>query len=103
MSDEPVVRICQVQHVFGAGEAQKQVLYNINLEVMPGEIVIMTGPSGSGKTTQGHLVFGCGVAQQEENELRVLSYVGPCFPGTLHMSQTPFSREATMIAQRHPH
>jgi hypothetical protein len=41
---------------------------------------------------QGHLVFGCGVAQQEENELRVLSYVGPCFPGTLHMSQNPFAR-----------
>ena len=41
---------------------------------------------------QGHLVFGCGVAQQEENELRVLSYVGRCFPGTLHMSQNPFSR-----------
>jgi putative ABC transport system ATP-binding protein len=40
-----------VQHVFSAGEAQKQVLYDINLEVMPGEIVIMTGPSGSGKTT----------------------------------------------------
>jgi hypothetical protein len=41
---------------------------------------------------QGHLVFGCGVAKQEENELRVLSYVGRCFPGTLHMSQNPFSR-----------
>jgi hypothetical protein len=47
--------------------------------------------SGSGGQ-QGHLVFGCGVAQQEENELRVLSYVGPCFPGTLHMSQNPFAR-----------
>jgi len=51
MSDEPVIHIRQVQHAFGSGEAQKQVLYDINLEVMPGEIVIMTGPSGSGKTT----------------------------------------------------
>ena len=41
---------------------------------------------------QGHLVFGHGVAQPEKNELRVLSHVGPCFPGTLHMSQNPFSR-----------
>ena len=27
------------------------MLFDNNLEVMPGEIVIMTGPSGSGKTT----------------------------------------------------
>jgi putative ABC transport system ATP-binding protein len=30
---------------------RKQVLFDNNLEVMPGEIVILTGPSGSGKTT----------------------------------------------------
>ena len=41
---------------------------------------------------QGHLVLGHGVAQQVQNELRVLSHVGPCFPGTLHMSQNPFPR-----------
>jgi putative ABC transport system ATP-binding protein len=40
-----------VSHYFGQGDARKQVLFDNNLEVMPGEIVIMTGPSGSGKTT----------------------------------------------------
>src|SRR5262249_21194367 len=51
------------------------------------EVIGRTSPSD-----QGHLVLGCGVAQQEENELRVLSYVGRCFPGTLPMTQIPFSR-----------
>jgi putative ABC transport system ATP-binding protein len=40
-----------LQHYFGAGELRKQVLFDNDLAVTPGEIVIMTGPSGSGKTT----------------------------------------------------
>lgn len=40
-----------LNHYFGHDQLQKQVLYNINLEIASGEIVIMTGPSGSGKTT----------------------------------------------------
>ena len=40
-----------VQHFYGTGDARKQVLYDNNLVVRPGEIVIMTGQSGSGKTT----------------------------------------------------
>jgi putative ABC transport system ATP-binding protein len=49
--ETPIVRINQVNHYFGRGEARNQVLFTNNLQVMPGEIVIMTGPSGSGKTT----------------------------------------------------
>jgi putative ABC transport system ATP-binding protein len=33
------------------GDLRKQVLYDIDLDLPPGQIVIMTGPSGSGKTT----------------------------------------------------
>lgn len=40
-----------VQHYYGAGELRKQVLYDNNLSIEPGQIIIMTGPSGSGKTT----------------------------------------------------
>ena len=40
-----------VNHHFGVGEARKQVLFDNELRVRPGEIVIMTGQSGSGKTT----------------------------------------------------
>lgn len=45
------IRIRDLQHYFGEGELRKQALFDNNLEVAPGEIVIMTGPSGSGKTT----------------------------------------------------
>jgi putative ABC transport system ATP-binding protein len=40
-----------VDYWYGEGESAKQVLFDNNLAVKQGEIVIMTGPSGSGKTT----------------------------------------------------
>ena len=45
------IRIRGLQHYFGEGELRKQALFDNNLDVYEGEIVIMTGPSGSGKTT----------------------------------------------------
>jgi len=45
------VRIEDLSHHYGSGELKKQVLFDNNLELARGEIVIMTGPSGSGKTT----------------------------------------------------
>ncbi|HMF19853.1 MAG TPA: ATP-binding cassette domain-containing protein [Gemmataceae bacterium] len=66
----PVVRINRVSHFFGEGEARKQVLFENDLEVMPGEIVIMTGPSGSGKTTLLTLI-GC-LRTVQEGTLQVI-------------------------------
>ncbi|MGB5596954.1 MAG: DevA family ABC transporter ATP-binding protein [Crocosphaera sp.] len=48
---KPVISIQNLNHFFGKDKLKKQVLFNINLEINPGEIIIMTGPSGSGKTT----------------------------------------------------
>ncbi len=47
----PSILAEDLQHYYGQGELRKQVLYDNNLAVYPGEIIIMTGPSGSGKTT----------------------------------------------------
>jgi putative ABC transport system ATP-binding protein len=47
----PAIDVKGVQHFYGEGEQKKQVLYDNNLVIYPGEIIIMTGPSGSGKTT----------------------------------------------------
>ncbi|MBE9029855.1 ATP-binding cassette domain-containing protein [filamentous cyanobacterium LEGE 11480] len=51
MTMQPVIAIQHLNHYFGVGKLRKQALFDINLAIMPGEIVIMTGPSGSGKTT----------------------------------------------------
>jgi putative ABC transport system ATP-binding protein len=60
---EPAVRVANLNHHYGTGETRAQVLFNNKLEVMPGEIVIMTGPSGSGKTTLLTLVSGLRTVQ----------------------------------------
>ncbi|HLP88830.1 MAG TPA: DevA family ABC transporter ATP-binding protein [Nostocaceae cyanobacterium] len=66
----PVISIQNFDYYFGDGQLRKQVLFNINLEIYAGEIIIMTGPSGSGKTTLLTLVGGLRSAQF--GSLRVL-------------------------------
>lgn len=63
MAKSPVISIHQLDHYFGSGQLKKQVLFDINLEISAGEIVIMTGPSGSGKTTLLTLMGGLRSAQ----------------------------------------
>ncbi len=64
MWEERVISIQNLNHYFGSGSLQKQVLFDINLEIDPGEIVLMTGPSGSGKTTLLTLLGGLRSAQE---------------------------------------
>ena len=45
------VSVSGLNHYYGEGDARKQVLFENELHIRSGEIVIMTGPSGSGKTT----------------------------------------------------
>src|SRR5215212_6858733 len=66
---EPLLRVRGVNHTFGTGEAKTQVLFDNNLEVMPGELVIMSGPSGSGKTTLLTLIGGLRELQSGEIEI----------------------------------
>ncbi len=47
----PAISITHLNHYYGQGSLRKQVLFDINLQIDRGEILIMTGPSGSGKTT----------------------------------------------------
>ena len=63
LSTNPVISIHNLDHYFGQGQLRKQVLFDINLEINSGEIVLMTGPSGSGKTTLLTLVSGLRSAQ----------------------------------------
>src|SRR6185312_5343078 len=65
----PVLRIRGVNHHFGEGETRTQVLFDTNLEVMPGDLVIMRGPSGSGKTTLLTLIGGLRTLQSGQIEV----------------------------------
>lgn len=58
MSPKRVVTINNLNHAFGKGELRKPVLFDVDLDIFAGEIVIMTGPSGSGKTTLLTLIGG---------------------------------------------
>ncbi|AZB71342.1 DevA family ABC transporter ATP-binding protein [Synechococcus elongatus] len=58
MSSEPVVSIRNLDHFYGHGSLQKQVLFNVGFDLNPGEIVLLTGPSGCGKTTLLTLIGG---------------------------------------------
>jgi putative ABC transport system ATP-binding protein len=66
------IAICvqDLDHYFGHDQLRKQVLFDINLDITVGEIVIMTGPSGSGKTTLLTLIGGLRSAQS--GSLKVL-------------------------------
>jgi putative ABC transport system ATP-binding protein len=66
----PVIDIQNLNHYFGQGQLKKQVLYDINLQIDRGEIVLMTGPSGSGKTTLLTLIGG--LRSGQEGQLNIL-------------------------------
>ncbi len=63
MTQNSSIIVHQLNHHFGSGQLRKQALFDINLEIAKGEIVIMTGPSGSGKTTLLTLIGGLRSAQ----------------------------------------
>ncbi|MFN6564454.1 MAG: DevA family ABC transporter ATP-binding protein [Nostoc sp. ChiSLP01] len=62
--EEPVIAIKNLNHYYGKGALKKQILFDINLDIYAGEIIIMTGPSGSGKTTLLSLIGGLRSVQE---------------------------------------
>lgn len=85
-----------LSHYFGVGELKKQVLFDNNLTVWPGEIIIMTGPSGSGKTTLLTL-FGA-LRSVQEGSLEVL---GESLVGAKPRAMEQFRRKVGFIFQAH--
>lgn len=65
-----MVEVDQVQHFYGKGKLQRQVLNEISLQLDQSQIVILSGPSGCGKTTLLTLIGGLRSVQQ--GSLKVL-------------------------------
>ncbi|MGF1992589.1 MAG: DevA family ABC transporter ATP-binding protein [Nostoc sp. ZfuVER08] len=93
---EPVICVSNLNHYFGEGALRKQVLFDINLEIQAGEIVIMTGPSGSGKTTLLTLMGGLRSAQ--DGSLKIL---GEEIRGAKKQQLTKLRRNIGYIFQAH--
>ncbi|MCU0816008.1 MAG: ATP-binding cassette domain-containing protein [Cypionkella sp.] len=64
MDGRAVVTTIGLNHWFGAGEARKQALFDVNLTLARGSFTALMGPSGSGKTTLLTLI-GCLRAVQD--------------------------------------
>src|SRR6185295_7224419 len=65
-----VVEAVDIHHHYGEGPQRVDVLFDINLQVREGELVIVTGPSGSGKTTL--LTILGTMRRPSEGQLRLL-------------------------------
>ncbi len=93
---QPAIIVRNLDHHFGQGQLQKQVLYDINLEINSGEIIIMTGPSGSGKTTLLTLIGG--LRSTQSGSLQVL---GQELAGATPRQLTSARRHHGYIFQAH--
>lgn len=69
MGDAPIIAR-NLNHFFGTGDARKQAIFNINLDVQRGSLTVLMGPSGSGKTTLLTLI-GC-LRDVKDGDVRVL-------------------------------
>ncbi len=70
MPIESIIAARNLNLAFGKGSLRKPVLFDVDLDIYAGEIVILTGPSGSGKTTLLSLIGG--LRSMQEGSLKVL-------------------------------
>ncbi|HEY9851696.1 MAG TPA: DevA family ABC transporter ATP-binding protein [Leptolyngbyaceae cyanobacterium] len=94
--NQPVVEIKNLNHYYGKGSLRKQVLFDINLELLPGEIVLLTGPSGCGKTTL--LTLLGSLRSIQEGSLKVL---GQELYGASKQQEIKTRRQIGYIFQAH--
>src|SRR5450759_4718203 len=65
------VRCANLTKRFGRGNTAVQALRGVNLEVRPGELMMLVGPSGCGKTTLISVIAG--VLSRDGGECSVLA------------------------------
>src|SRR5258708_206521 len=85
-----------VSHHFGAGDTLTKILFDITIQIPPGQLVIMTGPSGSGKTTLLTLLGALRSGQEG-----VLTVLGRNVIGLDDVGLTELRRNVGFIFQLH--
>jgi len=112
----PVVSIKNLNHHFGKGSLRQQILFDLNLDLLPGEIVLVTGPSGSGKTTLLTLIGGLRSPQSgqvqvlgqelvgatEDKLVQVRRHIGYIFQSHNLLKSLTACQNVQMSLQLHP-
>ncbi|QDL55950.1 ABC transporter ATP-binding protein [Rhodoferax aquaticus] len=83
------LHIAGIRKVFGKGDKTVEVLKKIDIEVAPGEFLILVGPSGCGKSTLLNIIAG--LEEPSEGELRIA--------GKNVVGVAPAQRDIAMVFQ----
>ncbi|MFZ2007288.1 MAG: ATP-binding cassette domain-containing protein, partial [Stellaceae bacterium] len=85
-----------VDFAYGQGQARYRVLFDISLQMPPGQLAVLTGPSGSGKTTLLTLIGGLRSLQKGRIEV-----LGHDLSGLSATALVPVRRDIGFIFQMH--
>jgi putative ABC transport system ATP-binding protein len=96
MAQDSILVVRQLNHYFGDHELQKQILFDVNLDIKSREIVILTGPSGAGKTTLLTLLGGLRSVQQGS-----IQFLGQELLGASASQLVQLRRQMGFIFQSH--
>ncbi|MBD2693678.1 DevA family ABC transporter ATP-binding protein [Anabaena catenula] len=91
-----LLEISNLNQYFGKITLRDQILFDINLTINSGEIVIMTGPSGSGKTTLLTLIGALRSVQEGS-----LKFIGQELFGASNKKLVEVRRQIGYIFQAH--
>ncbi len=92
----PAISIRELNFSYDEAGSPKQVLFDIDLDIWPGEVALLTGPSGCGKTTLLTLIGGLRTVQS--GQLHVL---GRQLHGCATSELTEARRHIGFIFQMH--
>ena len=67
---QPAISVRQTTKIYSSGTTQLRALDAVDMEVQPGELVLLMGPSGSGKTTLLSII-GC-ILRASSGSIRIL-------------------------------
>ncbi len=84
----PLFAVRDLCKTYGEGETAVRALVDVNLDIMPGELIVLLGPSGSGKSTLLNILGGLDRATSGE-----ISFEGQSLSAANDKALTQFRRQ----------